>query len=129
MEIISGDAAYRITEEFRQDALNKVINEYAEIFNKEISSAALRGSDFCLVGWKDLGITSHPSDEDFYNLAAFVDVLMQNYYEVEYYFHNPRHHDVSGVVVAWGPKAAARIDQFFEETQGCFYRGEEIGVH
>ena len=37
MEIISGDAAYRITEEFRQDALNKVINEYTEIFNKEIS--------------------------------------------------------------------------------------------
>ena len=71
MEIISGDAAYRITEEFRQDALNKVINEYTEIFNKEISSAALRGSDICLVGWKDLGITSHPSDEDFYNLAAF----------------------------------------------------------
>ena len=32
MEIISGDAAYRITEEFRQDALNKVINEYTEIF-------------------------------------------------------------------------------------------------
>ena len=26
MEIISGDAAYRITEEFRQDALNKVID-------------------------------------------------------------------------------------------------------
>ena len=129
MEIIKADAAFRITEEFRQDALNKVINEYSEVFNQEISKAALRGSDICLVSWKDLGINTHPSDEDFYNLAAFMEVLMQNDYEVEYYFHNPRHHDISGVIVAWGPEAIMRINQFFRETEGCFYRGEEIGVH
>ena len=129
MEIIKADAAFRITEEFRQDALNKVINEYSEVFNQEISEAALRGSDICLVSWKDLGINTHPSDEDFYNLAAFMEILMQNDYEVEYYFHNPRHHDISGVIVAWGPEAIMRINQFFRETEGCFYRGEEIGVH
>ena len=129
MEILKADAAFRITEEFRQDALNKIINEYSEVFNQEISKAALRGSDVCLVSWKDLGINGHPSDEDFYNLAAFMEVLMQNDYEVEYYFHNPRHHDISGVIVAWGPEAIMRINQFFRETEGCFYRGEEIGVH
>ena len=42
----------------------------------------------------------HPNDEDFANLAAFVGMLMDKDYEVEYYFHNPRHHDVSGIVVA-----------------------------
>lgn len=129
MEIINSNDAYYFTEMSRNEVMQEAMNNYVEAFNEEVRKATKKGRDFCLLPWSDFGVKIHPSDEDFANLAAFVEMLMDKDYEVEYYFHNPRHHDVSGIVVAWGPNANSRIDQFFAETEGCFYRGEEIGVH
>ena len=129
MEIINSNDAYYFTEISRNEVMQETMNNYIEAFNEEVRKATKKGRDFCLLPWSDFGVKIHPNDEDFANLATFVEMLMDKDYEIEYYFHNPRHHDVSGIIVAWGSNAHSRIDQFFAETEGCFYRGEEIGVH
>lgn len=129
MEIITGNAAYILTQETLNGAKEAAMKSYSEVFNEEIRKSTSKGRDFCLLPWSVFGVASHPDDSDFCNLASFVEILMDKDYEVEYYYHNPRHHDVSGIIVAWGPDASGRIDRFFQETTGCFYRGEEIEVH
>lgn len=129
MEIINGNDAYRISEETYNKAKQEKLQSYSEVFNYEVNRAAHKGCEFCILSWFDFGVKTAPTDVDFSNLAAFIEVLMDEDYEVEYYFHNPRHHDISGIIVAWGPNAEEQIDHFFTETEGDFYRGEEIGVH
>lgn len=108
---------------------NNTLNNYAKKFNLIVERAMKKGADLYIVPFSALQIKKYPTEEDFANLAAFVEMLMDKDYEVEYYFNNPRHHDVSGIIVACGPNAHSRIDQFFAETEGCFYKGEENGVH
>lgn len=129
MELIDANKAFDMTKENRIEARFSAMQDYIEIFNREVTRCTSKGADLCVISWSMLGVQAHPSETDFGNLAFFVEYLMDNYYEVEYYYHNPRHHDVSGIVVAWGPDASNRINQFFSETQGYFYRGEEVGVH
>lgn len=129
MKIFDSQLAYEKTCLFRKNLKEQVMDSYAEAFNKMIELSINQGSELCTFSFEAVGIFGNPKATDIENLANFVELLIDSNYEVQYYYHNPYCYDISGIVVAWGPEAAANIDNFFSTTMGNFYRGDENEFH
>lgn len=130
MQLYNAETAYKMAMEGKERIQVTALESFTDIFNEIVTDATEDGETLTIVSLELLGISArNTTPEDFDNLSMFVEHLLNNDYAVEYYYYNPRYHNVSGIIVAWGPDADEQIDEFFATTTGHFYRGEEIGVH